>query len=575
MSQSEMSHAWGWLKPEERDFDAVLQRLLKEASEVLPGLSPDPRVADPVVVMLLRSFAREYVELYQVLDDSVGMAYRTLVSRLLAFPHAPEPATTVLALKAKDAGTKIPTDFQAVAAQPIVVNRRSVQAHFSPVKEGAISSFEVAALVVVAPNGQARRLPDPPLAGQPETWAAESRRAPTLYIALDSPAPDAADPFEVFLYGPEEAVRRTLWSAWDVPAPAGGAGCALHGAGPEPPYVPAEVFYRATPFDPPIFTFRSDMNRIQSTYSVQFVTTGCEALRARACDVPKELGTPGPALPPRHGKRHWVRVTLAEGSTLEELMGLQARTNAVLAANREVRTSGAVGVDDTPSHSWNLTDDVTFENLLAVERVLDLKSGHLYAMADTRAGSQALRSYRVSEWLDGARHRVRVEMMNRDPERRRTELEILFSLTLGPDANGLATGTISQVYTPAQVFPGLLTVSNLVPTVGGRPVRSATLQEDELRSALRHRGRAVVTSDYVELSLAFDPDRIRGVTLGRGVTRRERGLRSTVEIHAGVVASSFVNDLEREALRRRLEAYLQDRSAMGETVQVVFEDAAP
>src|SRR5262245_46227592 len=150
---------WGWLRPEERDFDAILHRLLKEASETIPGLSPDPKQADPVVVMLLRSFAREYAELYNQLDDSVGTAYRILVSRLLAFPRAPEPATTVLRLETRDSRGPIPTAFQAVASRPVPIpGRRSTQALFAPISEGEMSRFEVAALVLVDPSGSATML---------------------------------------------------------------------------------------------------------------------------------------------------------------------------------------------------------------------------------------------------------------------------------------------------------------------------------------------------------------------------------------------------------------------------------
>ena len=67
--------------------DAILHRLLAEASDSIPGLSPDPKQADPAVVMLLKAFAREYAELYSDLDDTVGLAYRALVERLVQFPR--------------------------------------------------------------------------------------------------------------------------------------------------------------------------------------------------------------------------------------------------------------------------------------------------------------------------------------------------------------------------------------------------------------------------------------------------------------------------------------------------------
>jgi hypothetical protein len=565
-----MNAGWAWLRPEERDFDAVLQRLLKEASEAIPGLSPDLRQADPVAVMLLRAFAREYVELYRLMDDSVGLAYRSLVSRLLTFPRAPEPATTVLRLDTKDPGARIPTEFHAVAAQPVTVpGRRSAQALFSPIAEGRTSSFEVAALVLVAPSGGATRLPDPPYPGLPDRWQAKPRATAALFVALDSADPAADDRAEIFLYGDAQGVRSCLWSPWHVPDRLGGLAVGLRSERPEPAFVPGGEFHDRVPYDPPLFTFRSDLRRPSSPYEPQIVAVGGPSLLSQACALPRELGESTTGLPPVRGVRHWVRITLASDADLGAVTGIRARTNSVLAANRELRSSGAIVVDDTPIHAWVLPDDVSLENLLRVERVLDLKSGYEFSPATTREGLDAVRSYRLAESAEGDRRRLRVEVLNREESRRRSEIQIDYSLTLGPAANGLGPGTVSVAFTPAQVFPGLTAVTNLVPTLGGRAAPAAELQEEELRLALRARGRAVVANDFVQMVRAFDHEqRIREVGLARGVARGPHGLRSSVVVTGRTPAGSFVNELERESFQRRLAAYLQDRCSIGETVEV-------
>jgi hypothetical protein len=563
-----VSTNWNWLRPEDSDFDAVFKRLLQEASEAIPGLSPDPRQADPVVVMLLRAFAREFVRVYESLDDSVGLAYRALVSRLLSFPHAPEPATTVLRLDAKDAGARIPTDFQAVAAQPVQIpGRRAAQAHFSPIAAGQISSFEVAALVLVEPSGAATRLPDPPVPGLEPRWKARPRSSPALFIALDSVAPAPDDRVEIFLHGDPDSVRSCLWSPWSIPDRLGAAAHGILRDAPEPPHVPAREFHDSVPFDPPLFTFRSDLRRLRSPYELQMVAVGGRSLLSQACAVPKELGDTAPGLPPPTGIRHWVRISLGDVD-LRAMQGVRARTNCVIAANRELRTSGALTFDDSPIHSWSLPDDVSLENLLAVERVLDLKTGYQFVPASTREGLEALRSYRMVEWMDRDRPRVNVDLLNRDPQRRRTEIQIDYSLTLGQAANGLDAGSVNVIFTPNSVFPGLTSVTNLVPTLGGSPARAVDLQEDELRTALRARGRAVVANDFIQMARSFDPERVHSVTLRRGVARGPRGLRSSVVVTSHMVSGSFVNDLERESFQHRLAAYLQDRCSVGETVQV-------
>ena len=568
-----MSERWGGPRAPEQDFETILRRLLREASEAIPGLSPDPKQADPVVVMLLRSFAREYADMYQRIDDSVGLAYRTLVTRLLSFPHAPEPASTVLHLVTKDAGVGIPVDFQAVASEPIQLpGGRTAQARFSPLTQGTISAFEVTALVLVESNGAATLLGGPPAPGPQPSWSARARNAPALFIALDASDPTPADHAEVFLHGDALGVRTCLWSPWDVPSSTEEGGRAFSGGPSEPPFVPASAYYVHQPFEPPVFTFRSDTRRERSPYERQLVAVGGESLVSQACAVPPALGAPGAALPPARGRRHWVRIVLPSDADVRSVRGVRAHTNAVVAINREQRSSGKVNLIKTPSHSWTLPDDVTFDNLLGIDRVVDFLSGFHLEDASRPGGLDATRSYRVVEFLEKDRRRVRVDLRNRESPSPQAQIQIDYSVTLGDAANGLAPGTVSSAFTQANVFPGLQSVTNLVPTLGGRPARSADMAEDELSTVLRARGRAVVAQDYVEMARAFDPERIRSVTIGRGVVRGPRGLRSGIIVETHTLPDGFVNVLERESFRTRLTSYIQDRCSIGESVEVQLVD---
>src|SRR5262249_44207463 len=214
--------------------------------------------------------------------------------------------------------------------------------------------FQVAALVFVEPSGSATRLPDPPYPGLTERWQAKPRPTPALFVALDAPAPDRNDPVEVFLFGNSEGVRTCLWSPWHVPERSGGAALSLAGGDPEPPFVPAQEYHRRLPYDPPLFTFRSDLRRQSSPYQPQLVAVGVTPLVSQACPLPAELGASAAGLPPVHGFRHWVRISLPAHVAPEAVRGVRARTNSVLAANREIRTSGAQAFDETPIHSWTL-----------------------------------------------------------------------------------------------------------------------------------------------------------------------------------------------------------------------------
>jgi hypothetical protein len=569
-----VNHDWKWLRSDESRFDKILERLLREASECIPGLSPDPKQADPVVVMLLRSFAREYALLYGELDDAVGMGYRALVSQLIAFPHAPEPASTVLRLEVKDPGTRVPVEFQAEAPQPIALpGRRAAQARFSPTREGKTSAFEVAARVLVDTAGDATLLPDKPGAPASARWKARSRASAALFVALDALAPRPDDRAELFVYGDPAGVRSLLWSAWDVPAAAGGASRGIHAELSEPPYVPAQEFHRITPYQPPVFTFRSDTRRVESPYDWQIVPVGGSSLLSQACAHPQELGDAPSGLPPAHGTRHWIRIVLPPETNLAAVMGAQLRTNAVVAINRARRSSGRVNLVNTPVHSWTLPDDVSFDNLLSVDNVVDFRTGDSFKDANRPEGLDAPRSYRLVEWADGERKRLRIELLNRATPAQISEVQVDFSVTLGAAANDLGAGTVTVAFTPADVFPGLVSVTNLVPTMGGRPARTPDLQEEDLRHALRARGRAVVAGDYVEMARAFDPERVGEVRIARGVTRGPRGLRSSIVVEAATTGEGFVNELERESFQRRLTSYLQDHCPVGETIDVQLVDS--
>jgi hypothetical protein len=252
--------------------------------------------------------------------------------------------------------------------------------------------------------------------------------------------------------------------------------------------------------------------------------------------------------------------------------GVRVRTNSFLAANCDRRSSDAVPIDDTPLHSWAMPDDVDLGNLLRIDQVFDQESGDPYVPATTHAGLESLRTYRLTEWTEGGRSRVSVEIMNRAPARKRTKVQIDYTTTLGPGANGLDPGTISSPFTGSDVLPGLVTVTNLVGTVGGRLARTSKLQEEELRLALRSRGRAVIADDFIRMTRAFDPDRIHDVKLSRGIARGPRGLRSSVVVAGQVTPASFVNELERDAFCAQLTSFLQDRCTIGETVEVRLEE---
>ncbi len=552
---------------DDRTPDAILRRLLRDASEAIPGLSPDPKQADPVVVMLLRAFSREYADLYKELDNTVELAYRALVMRLLQFPRGPKPATTVLEIESKDPTVAVPSSFEVLCERPVTDrDGRSYPAHFTPVSDTRMSAFDPTCIAHVGADGRGQlwtvrggRIRKG-IAGEAESFSAPSPANPFLLIALEGRDASGDDPCTLFMMGPDSAVNGCLWGRWSI-------------AGPEP--VPVPLIQNQGPFwvpalrdehrraeDPELFSFRTTSRSIRSPYESCFVPLGGEALLRAPAASPAAGGTELPALlAPSRGIRSWIRIDLDPRLTLANLEGLFPTTRAILAANREPRTTGALDLDNSQSQIWMLPEDVTRSNLLAIDEVTDLRSGHAFEpdLPDRQPGS---RMYRLTEVEDSRGARLAVRLHTDHPPSAGVRVEIRYSVCLGPIANGLASGSVRVIFSPKD-FPGIVSATSLVPTLGGEPAPPVSDADFALRSLLRTRGRAVSGLDYKDLARAYDPGRVMDVEVGRGVKMGPRGPVACIEVVIGVRPGAFGSDLERRVFRDRLERYLLDRAPVG------------
>lgn len=553
---------------DDRTPDAILRRLLREASEAIPGLSPDPKQADPVVVMLLKAFSREYADLYKELDNTVELAYRALVMRLLQFPRGPKPATTVLEIESKDPTVAVPSSLEVLCERPVTDRQgRSYPAHFTPVSDTRMSAFDPAYIAYVGTDGRgllwtvrAGRIRKG-MEGEAESFAAPGPACPFLLVALEGQDVVHEDPCTVFLMGPDSAVNGCLWGRWSI-------------AGPDQ-MVPIPIVQDRGSFwvpalrddpgvaeDPEFFSFRTTSRNIRSAYETRFVPLGGEALLRAPAVSPAAGGTELPALlAPARGVRSWIRIDLDPRLTLADLEGLFLTTRAILAANREPRTTGALDLDNSPAQIWMLPEDVTRSNLLAIDEVTDLRSGHAF-LPDLPDREPGPRMYRLTEVEDARGARLAVRLHTDQPPSAGVRVEIRYSLCLGPIANGLASGSVRVIFSPKD-FPGIVSATSLVPTLGGEPAPSVSDADFALRSLLRTRGRAVSRLDYRDLARAYDPGRVMDVEIGRGVKMGSRGPVACIEAVVKTRPGAFGSDLERRVFRDRLERYLLDRAPAG------------
>jgi hypothetical protein len=145
-----------WLHKEEADAGAILQRLLAEAAQQVPGLSADPTLADPLARLLLAAVAREYARLYGKLDQVIELAYERLVQSLLAFPRAPVPSSTVLQVAVKDPGTRVDGALRVVGRKAVAIEGRQEEraVHFAPLDAVQVPGVGGPAVVLQTAAGE-------------------------------------------------------------------------------------------------------------------------------------------------------------------------------------------------------------------------------------------------------------------------------------------------------------------------------------------------------------------------------------------------------------------------------------
>jgi hypothetical protein len=569
-----------WLEPGEAGEEAILRRILQQASQEIEGLSADPKLADPVVLLLLRAFAREFAELYLQVERTTDRAFRALVRRLLTFPRAPRPAQSVLQFQVSDPGVMVDESVMAVGRRAVAAGsgQEDLPIHFTPLRPYRLGDMVPGAVLMVTPAGEASLLqaggdwrPGPATASPPGWTAPPTGGGLHLYVALDGapPADETLSP-GFFLDGDDRAGRACLWGAWERLGPGGTVEARL-----EPGRA---ITHHPRDPEPELFSFRSDTRVESSPFEARFIRLSAGGPvgsgSVAASGTPAGAGVPaGAAVPPGAGgpaavavpapadgrRREWWRALLPPPADPEGIRALRLRGNCVPAMNRQVcRVSFNVAA--VPEQS--LTLPVTLQQLLSVEEIEDVGTGQVFKDRGEPGGYREPRGYRLREDADG---RVALLLHDRLFGHRQARIQVRYATTLGEAANGLERGSVTALY---ENRPGLRGVTNVAPSAGGEAARPVPEQEEELRAVLRTHARCVVAQDYREMARLYDPRRVQAVEIRPGVTRGERGLRRCVEVLVRVAPGEFVSEGESEHFVRGLQRHLESRSPVTEAVRV-------
>lgn len=554
-----------WLRKEEADAGAILQRLLTEASQQVPGLSADPTMTDPLARLLLASVAREYARLYGKLDQVIDLAYERLVQSLLAFPRAPIPSSTVLQVAVKDPGTRVDGALRMVGRKAVAVEGRQEErsVHFAPLDAVRVPGVGGPAVALQAASGEVTLLAsgDEPLGAEPKPaspWRASAGDHSVVHLGLDVPADAGDEPIALFLSCDDKLAQAMIWSTWEAGPPE-----APHGV------VPGES-HRLQPWqastDVLLWRMRSDRGRPPSPWDRNFVQLPLALLRAGQGVPPAAIKAGIDAgMLPSVPRRCWVRVHVGRGAPESALRTLRVLGNCVVAFNQEAQ-SARFAVGPEPVHVLDLP--LTYRELYRIDEVVDSANTVVYRDGETAEGLASADRYHLDRAPDG---RVRLRMRAAARAARPRRIEISYTTTLSTSADGMAPGGAAVIYDPSQV-PGVVQAMNVSPSKGGGNPAEEAHHIEELRALLSTRARAVTARDFEKLALAYDPGRIHRVKVGRGVARTGAGLGSCVLVRAHCHASTFASDLEREAFQEAMQRDLQTRAPAGQIVVVELRE---
>jgi len=535
-----------WLDPREAEADQVLDRLLAEAAERIPGLSPDQNLTDPLVKLLLAAVAKEYAAVYSQLDQVIDVAYQQLVDNLLTFPHAPHPSSLVLALDVTDAGTPVDENLIVIGRKALpdgdTFTERNI--HFAPFGAERVAGIPAPMVIHQAAGGtlslhsNGTATPVGTVEPGPGDW---------LHIGITASAGLELETIALFLHADDPALVDALrWSRWYTGAPADDTG-----------FVPAENS-RQVPWnghdDPPVMRSRSDGHRPTSPHDRAFVDIPTEALRRRSAPLPEAVevaaatGALGEEIP-----HSWLRVRCHERLDVARLPLLQVLPNCVVAFNLQAATA-RFKIGRAPIEFVTLP--VGYDGVFRLDEVRDAANVTEFLDAEAGAGLGAEAVYHLDRTPDDL---LRLRLMSRSEPTRPRAVEVMYTTTSGVEANGLAAGSVDTIYN-RRLAPGVAGAVSITGSAGGRAAPDRTWLTTELRAQLATRGRAVTPRDFEVLARAFDPVRISKTEVDRGVMRGPRGITSCVRVTAHYAADQIHGDLERDLLQQQLQQYLAARA---------------
>lgn len=264
---------------------------------------------------------------------------------------------------------------------------------------------------------------------------------------------------------------------------------------------------------------------------------------------------------PTETSLYWIRIDLPPGGDRSKLLEpLGIYFDCFVVVNKTELTSfkhtgGSRLVElelpediSTIFEITGVTDSNNREYVPTHEVLSDRELGH-YSLEE--------RSDRLALWFDFT------AQIDNPPD----AIKVAYTVTAGVDANGIAAGSITELY---ENHPGIESATNIINVTGAVPAKTEEQVISEASARLRSRDRALTFDEIAKWTRSFDP-RIQKVRCANGVHRFERGVRRCIVVTVTAGKDDFHSDEETELLNQRLSSFLKARTPVNTQFVVEIE----
>jgi hypothetical protein len=374
-----------------------------------------------------------------------------------------------------------------------------------------------------------------------------------IYISVDysGPPSDFTD-VTLFLNGHADALKQLRWARW-YPSGAGGQ------------------FYEDSGFCPGLTCSIEDIlsgdDSAADWGGMRSSSDLFQTLENNLIKIPEkfaltwQMGPPdknllksakaaGVNLAENEGNLYWIRIDLPQGGDKSSfLSAFRPYFNCFVAFNKNELTlfkhTGGNRLIEI-----EIPEDIS--GILEITEVVD-SNGRSYGARHEMTADRSQHYYSLEErgnklvlWFDFS---LGIEL---PPD----SITVNYTVTSGPDANGIEAGKINELY---ESHPGIASVENIIPTRGAIPSKTRQQILTEVAARLRNRDRALSFAEIAEWATTFDP-RILNAMCEKGIQRGERGIRRCVVVKLNINKSQFYSDDEIALLQTRLNAFLRARA---------------